>query len=299
MSKTLSDLGFSFSITEKSGKLFDMVLHKHPHYEIMYIEKGKGIRFVGDDRAKFNIEDLVLLGIGLPHCWKNDVLPYEDSSASKVSYINIHFDHDFLGNDFFDKPELSQIQKLLWQSSFGIAFLGREKKIIIEEIKKLRSSESVDRVIGLLSILKKMSSYRHKKLLASPGYVEYYSVDDQDQLIKVKKYIHENFKNELHLDELAGLTGLTKTSFCRYFKKLMNKTVFTYITEVRIGYACKLLKNTDWQVSQICYECGYANHSNFYRQFKSIKNMAPMEYRHEIEKAQKGEIISLNEITNR
>jgi len=71
---------------------------------------------------------------------------------------------------------------------------------------------------------------------------------------------------------------MNPSAFSRYFKRVNRKTLSKYINEIRIGYACKKLKEGDLTITQICYESGYNSLSNFNKQFKNITGKTPSEY---------------------
>ncbi|TCC92352.1 AraC family transcriptional regulator [Pedobacter frigiditerrae] len=92
---------------------------------------------------------------------------------------------------------------------------------------------------------------------------------------RVLKYIFDNFNKEILLDEAAEMSHMNKYAFCRYFKSLTQKTFITFVNEVRIGYACKLLAETDQQISDLAYCCGFNNLSNFNKFFRILKVLHP------------------------
>ncbi|MEO6684507.1 MAG: cupin domain-containing protein, partial [Dyadobacter sp.] len=89
----------SFIIRSFDLEQFTVPFHFHPEFELTLITKGRGKRYVGNNMADFEENDLVLIGPDVPHCWKSEK---EDG----VKSIVVHFINDFLGKDFFDKPEL-------------------------------------------------------------------------------------------------------------------------------------------------------------------------------------------------
>lgn len=85
------------------------------------------------------------------------------------------------------------------------------------------------------------------------------------------------------LADLAKLTNMTPTSFSRYFKQHANKSFSDFVSEIRIGHACKLLIEQKINVSQACYESGFQTLSNFNKQFKTITNRTPLAFKKEYE----------------
>ena len=81
------------------------------------------------------------------------------------------------------------------------------------------------------------------------------------------------------MEEIASVSNMTVTSFCRYFKSRTLKTFTQFLNELRISYACKLLNKDNYSVMDSCFECGYNSLSYFNRQFKAIMKMSPMQYK--------------------
>jgi AraC-like DNA-binding protein len=88
----------------------------------------------------------------------------------------------------------------------------------------------------------------------------------------------DNFQQNISLDEISNIVGMTTTSFCRYFKKHTKKSFHTILNEIRVGHACKLLLENKLNISGVCFECGFNNVSNFNEQFKKIKGISPSRY---------------------
>jgi AraC-like DNA-binding protein len=96
---------------------------------------------------------------------------------------------------------------------------------------------------------------------------------------QVYEYVMQNFQSKVSLEEAAQLTNLSVSSFSRYFKSRVNKSFSDFVTEVRISHACKLLNETELNISEISYECGLFTLSNFNKLFRDRVKKTPMEYR--------------------
>jgi AraC-like DNA-binding protein len=68
-------------------------------------------------------------------------------------------------------------------------------------------------------------------------------------------------------------------TFCRFFKRNIKKSYFDFLKELRIGHACKLLRETNDSIIDICYDSGYNSWAHFSKQFKNVKKMTPNQYR--------------------
>lgn len=115
--------------------------------------------------------------------------------------------------------------------------------------------------------------------LNSPNPLAAYASKASMRVHKLMRFIHENFKEEISLQQAASVSGLQIHAFCRFFKSLTNRTFSDFLNEVRIGFARKLLQQSDLSVTQIALECGYTNISYFNRCFKKINKISPKEYR--------------------
>ena len=110
----------SFNVREFRLPAFSSPWHFHPQYELTYIVKGSGSRFVGDSIAPFGPGDLVLIGADLPHFWRNDA-PAK-TRAEYAHSVVVHFDEESFGKGFLDRPELQQASRLLVRAGRGISF---------------------------------------------------------------------------------------------------------------------------------------------------------------------------------
>ena len=115
--------------------------------------------------------------------------------------------------------------------------------------------------------------------IAGVGYSHAYNPTDADRMNRVHAYVMANFKREIRLSEAAALAHMSDSAFCRYFKAHANKTFSAFVSEIRIGYACKLLAQTRLSITQIAYDCGFTTLSNFNRQFRQLTHDTPLHYR--------------------
>ena len=87
-----------------------------------------------------------------------------------------------------------------------------------------------------------------------------------------------HFRRDIRLADLAGTLGLSEWACSRFFKKNTGNSFTDYVTMLRLGDACKLLSSSDMSVTDICYEVGYANVSNFNRTFLRLRGLTPSAY---------------------
>jgi AraC-like DNA-binding protein/mannose-6-phosphate isomerase-like protein (cupin superfamily) len=272
----------SFQIKEVIQNRFDAPYHYHPAFELTLIISGEGKRFVGNNITDFHAGDLVLLGANLPHCWQNhrqDWLTTEENTQ-KAQALVIHFKPDFLGSDFFSKPECRSIKQLLEKARGGFSIQGPTQDRVIREMLALKDLNPFARLISLLNILHAISNSGTDTQAIDTNEVNYQlSSTDLDRINRIYAYVIANYTQEVHLDEVAHLANMTETAFCRFFKKVTKKTFVSLVTEFRIKHACELLRTSNKPMAEICFESGFGNLSHFNKQFKQYMNETPLQYR--------------------
>ncbi len=271
---------FSSSITVKREitPYMDYPWHYHPEHEIIFVEKSYGIRFMGNHIGNFTDGDLMFISSNLPHVWKNDNDFYQGNKELFVDVYVIHFKEDVLGQGFFSLPECARIKKLFQKGQQGVLIKGTDHKKISQLVKDVVAATEMDRLVLFLKVLETIARTEEFELLSSVGYVNSVNTADTERINEVMNYIMKNYANDITVEEIARLSNLTVSSFCRYFKSRTQKTFSEFLNEVRILNACKLLVKNQMTITEICYETGYNNISHFNRQFKLITGLTAKEY---------------------
>nr|WP_297789746.1 AraC family transcriptional regulator [uncultured Allomuricauda sp.] len=255
------------------GNEFLKLWHYHPELELVYIVQGQGTLYVGDFIGHFERDNIFLLGSNLPHMFDSDA---NDDIVSKS--IVIHFNPAYLEklgtNHQFDF--LNYITGLCRR---GIMIDKLKSKYFLPLFEELAEMHDIERNLQALRILFRLSQNKSFSKLGSTNWTENFIVHD-NRLDKVLEYIMMHFKEVIDLDTVADMVGMNKSSFCRYFKQKTNKTFVDYINNVRINYACRLLKDKGKKnsISLACFESGFNSLSYFNRTFKKHVGCAPSEY---------------------
>ncbi|MCY7352755.1 MAG: AraC family transcriptional regulator [Cytophagaceae bacterium] len=255
--------------------------HFHPEFEIMLVQEGAGMRFVGDSMERFQPGDLVLFGSGIPHLFRSDQTYYEKDSDLISRAIVVYFKENFLGESFWELPQVTPLKKLLALAKRGIRFTGASRDALAQQIKRLDEEKNgISRIIDLLSILNRMADSREFELLSSTVFTKSSDEKECERMNRVYQFIIDNYTRNPSLEEVSGVANLSVTAFCRYFKSHTNKTYTQFLNEIKIGNACKLLIDKELSISQICYETGFNNFTHFNGQFKRIVGSTPKQYQH-------------------
>ena len=251
---------------------FEFNWHYHPEYELTFIEKGSGKRLIGDNYENFESGDLVLVGKDLPHTWASD--PMNDTYSSAIV---IQFNENILQN-LLQLSEFGAVKQLLDNAQRGLYYPQKNIPAITDAIVNLPQTTGIDRIIALLNILAVLST-EPAVSLASAYFQPLKGDLNEKRIARVCEYIQNNTANNINLTVAASLVHLSKSAFCKFFKRTTGKTFSDYVNEIRIGHACRLLAGSDKTIADICYQAGFESPTYFNRVFLRKKGIKPRDFR--------------------
>ena len=276
--KLRTEFGNSILIEQRTERLDSKTAfwHFHPELELHFVNKGHGKRHVGSHMSYFNNSQLLLVGSNLPH------KGFTDGITNNGKETIIQFKSDFLGDSFFDIPEMKELKKLFKRAKKGILFNPKVKKEIGPKIEDLINYEGFERVIKFLNVLHDLALTDDYRILNAEGFNFEAEPQNTAKIDLIYKYVNKNFKTQITLDEIANEVSMTVPAFCRYFKKVTGKTFTKLVNEYRVVHATKLLQESQSSITDICYECGFNNFSHFNKLFKEITGKSASHYRSEM-----------------
>ena len=263
----------SFLVRQFGEKGFSAPYHFHPEYELTCIVKGSGKRYVGAHMNDFSAGDFVLLGANLPHCWKSE--PATETSSSIV----VQFRMDFLGAEFFHKPEMEPVLQLLHKSDGGLRFTAAPLYYTERMQELLQEPSDCKKIILLLDLLHGLSLATQVELLERQRTHTILSHPELQRIHTVMAYIVEHFKNPVSLQTAASLANMTPPAFCKYFKRITRKTFLEAVTDFRIDHAAQQLIHTSHSIAQIAFNSGFNDLSHFHKTFRARLQSSPLSYR--------------------
>lgn len=268
----------SFNARRDNTPQYHNIWHYHEELELIYFAEGSGTQFIGDSVRRFESGDITLVGSNLPHYWLFDEIYLKEENPRAADIRVLHFKENFWGNEFINLPENKHIKDLIRISKRGIALSRSIRAETITHIDAILNMSGTARIIHLLQILTCIAADEHPDLLTSTGFTIQSQDQDADRMRIAMHYIGENYRDQIRLQELASLTGMTPNSFCRYFKSQIGKTLFQFLIEMRVKTACNLLLENKQTIKQICFESGFQNFSSFHKYFKNITGTTPLNY---------------------
>ena len=264
-------------IADRHKKEFTYPIHNHSVYELNFVENAKGVRrIVGDSQEVIGDYDLCLItSPDLEHVWEQNECHSDD-----IREITIQFDFSMSDETLFGRNPYASITRMMQEAKKGLVF---PMQAIMKVYGLLDSLSSVKdgfyAVQQFLTILYELSRCENARTLASSSYAKVTIEDDSRRILKVKNFISKNYMDELRLPELASLAGMSSSAFSRFFKLHTGRNLSEYIIDLRLGYAARMLVDTAKSISEIGFDCGFNNLSNFNRIFKKKKGCSPSEFR--------------------
>ncbi|MCR5887489.1 AraC family transcriptional regulator [Hymenobacter sp. J193] len=250
-----------------------LLWHYHPEYELVYVPRGTGRRHIGQHISRFEQGELALIGPNLPH------LSFSYGQQGAFEEIVVQLRADFMGEAFWQRPELAAIQQLLSRSQQGLCFGPATRAALDPLLRQLLTEPPLARLLTLLRVLQLLAETTEvEPLHAGSGGLGPHG-REQQRLSKVYQYLEENYRRPIGVDEVADVANLSVPAFCRYFKKMTRHTLTDFLQEYRVSQACRLLVNEDLTITQICYGSGFNNVSHFNKTFRRHTGQSPSEYR--------------------
>lgn len=264
-------------IADRHKKEFTYPIHNHSVYELNFVENAKGVRrIVGDSQEVIGDYDLCLITSPvLEHVWEQNECHSDD-----IREITVQFDFSMSDETLFGRNPYASITRMMQEAKKGLSFPMQAIMKVYGLLDALSSvKDGFYAVQQFLTILYELSRCENARTLASSSYAKVTVEDDSRRILKVKNFISKNYMDELRLPELASLAGMSSSAFSRFFKLHTGRNISEYIIDLRLGYAARMLVDTAKSISEIGFDCGFNNLSNFNRIFKKKKGCSPSEFR--------------------
>ena len=282
----LSEHDFMY-VADRHKKEFDYPIHIHDVLELNFLANAAGARrVVGDSSEVIGDLDLVLItSSDLEHMWEQHECKSEDIHEVTVQF-RLYFE---MPTSPFRFNSYKSIYRMLVRAKRGLAFPSKAIMLVYHRLVKLSTIEDGFLAVQeFFSILYELSKFDDARELATSSFAKVEVESESKRILKVKNYIDEHYKDEINLEQLADLVGMTSTSFSRYFKQRTGKNFLEYIIDIRLGHAARMLIDTTDSISEICWRTGFNTLTNFNRLFRKRKGCYPTEFR---EKYQKTKVI--------
>ncbi len=251
--------------------------HFHKEYELHLIVASSGKVFIGDYIGNFSPATLFLTGPGLPHNWISQL---DDGEVVETRDMLVNFTDEMLANASAVFAELKGLAPLLARAQFGIEF--RDARTIREAgtlLQKIADSQGIARLGHFFILMELLAVAEDYQLLSGMTSMELIDEHHVERINRAVYYIFQRYTSELSQEEVAEHLGMTPTYFSRFFKQATGRGFVEFVNRLRVSKSCELLSKSDKPVTEVCFESGFNNISNFNRRFYALKGMTPSEYR--------------------
>ena len=264
-------------IADRRKKEFTYPIHNHEVFELNFVEHAAGVRrIVGDSNEVIGDYDLVLItSPDLEHVWEQNTCDSDD-----IREITVQFYMDLSDDGFLSRNPFYSVRKMLKEARKGLAFPLSAIMRVYQQLDTLSSQkDGFYAVMQFMSILYELSRCEGARTLATSSFAKVEVESDSRRVLKVKNFISKNYMDEIRLNTLADIAGMSPSAFSRFFKLHTGRNLSEYIIEMRLGYASRMLVDTAKSIAEISFQSGFNNLSNFNRIFKKKKGCSPSEFR--------------------
>lgn len=240
--------------------------HYHSEIELLYVTEGN---------ITIEINDTVI------NACKGDVIvinPFEMHSVhaacnqEKLEYTYTNFDLNLIYNQY----GIMDFTKKL--SSGGIKFKNHisSQKIgnIIKEINSIYLEQQKAWEIRIISMIYQV----FYELISMDLLFTVYGENSDDFCISLNRFIERNYPKNITSKDAAIHLSYNHSYFCRLFKRKFKKNFSSYLNEIRIQKACRMIQSKKFKIQELAILTGFENTSHFSKVFKSEVGMTPTEY---------------------
>lgn len=244
-------------------------LHRHKETEIMKISRGSLKCFFTDREVTLKEGEILIINANVIH----RLVALEEST---ISYIQVDISKYKNKISYTDSEFIEEYLTEINTVPFAV-FSGSDELVgIFENIER----EIKEKELGFENYIKgyiyNTVAFMYRNGLLSQGFAHSNRIGP---ILPVIKYIEENYKTKLYLDELALLIHSDRFNLCRKFKAVTAGTVFDYINFVRLKKAEELLLENNLTTTEIAFECGFTSIQYFNKVFKNSMGCSPTTFK--------------------
>lgn len=257
-----------FVVLDHPDAKFDYPIHCHAEYEINLVLLSSGKHIIGTREEPFSEVDMVIIAPFVPHVWKGR------EEGNRV--ITVQFSGKMLDFPMLRLRQFRSIESFLKRAVPAAKFHLSADDSLVSETIALAQARDFDATVAFLRLLHSMAEREFTIL----GDVDSGMRQSRSRRVaRVMAYSQEHLGETIRLSDVSSLVDMSDSAFSHFFKKHTNLSYITYLNGLRISRACRELESTAMSVSEICWDCGFNNKSNFNRLFLQAKGMTPSAYR--------------------
>ena len=253
-------------------------LHRHGHLELTWIERGQGLRWVGDSVEPFFDGDLVLVGGETAHLWASRGTQGPQGCAATV----LQFPPDWVRRTGL--PELAAVSPLLVQAAAGLEVQGRTRADVQQLLVRLPGASALHRIAVFIDVLAALTAGAAdlRALSGQRPTIDPPAIDAHGagrRIDRVLNWIESELASELRVEQAAAVAHVSPAAFARFFRREVGKSFTGYVNDARCSWAALRLAQGTEPIAQVAHACGFPTLSNFGEQFRRRFGVAPRNFR--------------------
>jgi len=261
----------------------NQVTHRHNFIEVSYVVEGTAVHTIEGISYPVKKGNVVIVDYNTPHTWSFD--PERDGPFLTYDLL---FTLDFFNTSGMNNSEFySLASPYLFSSLFKefdshyvlhhlIKANGKEfhklfAQIYQEYTAREKGSQTIIRAYLVELIIKLFRELERQQPT--------FTVNHQKLVEQAISYMQENYKAHINLDDIVSGIFLSKDYFRQILRKITGTSITSYIQDLRIREACRLLETTNSNSAEIARKSGFNDIKFFYQTFKKATGQTPAEYR--------------------
>ena len=246
--------------------------HIHPEYELVYIRNGKGTLRIDTREIPYNDGVILFLGPNIPHA------DFGNKDNEDNLEIVIQFKKEFVDDKLNVFPEFKAIQELISKANQVILFDTAVQTKLASYFENFKQGRDVENLINLISLLEKLTHAKKFETIIPVKDLTTYKASEVERLETIFDFVNTHYAETIEIITISEILGLTKNSFCRFFKKMTHQSFVQFVNEFRIRKAIELFHQKQYSVSEVMYKCGFTDASYFAKLFKNYTNKTPSKF---------------------
>ena len=250
------------------------VLHDHDCFEIVLVLDGKAEHQIYGTKHEISKGDILIIPIHQSHAYLN---------TEKLEIINALFDKAELEKAAFDLPQLKGYRELFLKT-FPVKNNGRltipsAKFAVITGLLTNFISETATKRPGYKAMAASLFIQaigvivRHHEHINAPPLL-------LSRIEQTLDFVETHYNENICLDQMARMAHMSRSSYQRSFRRLMNTSLIRHLINFRIGKASSLLlSNPELNITEIAFQIGFTDSNYFSRMFRKITGHTPRDFR--------------------
>lgn len=263
-------------IFDRQKRDFKYPIHFHPEYELNYLYNAEGAeRFMGDSVEHIGPQELCLVGPNLYHTWKAGKCDLDTNKRE----VTVQFVANLFPAELQEKDIYKGVAEMLKNSECGLLFspeTARQAEPMLTAVSRTRGFEAY---IEFLKLLRFLAESPNQRVLAKNSFQNDTTASTDNRIERIHDYIVQHYKEKITLGDAADILNMSNVSVTRLIKQRTGKSFIDFLNEIRIGFAARLMVDSDMSISEICFSSGFNNISNFNRTFRKKQGLTPTEFR--------------------